>query len=388
MRHRLRQLALLSASPVMVALVLAAGPGAAVAQPARAALPASTPAAPMITSSEYQNGVAMNYVGTPGQFTLSDPNNTVTGYDYSFTNGLLGTFVPAGPDGTVTLAITPYNEFALTLYAAAVNGSNPPSPQSSFVIETKTAANHTATLAWWKLSAGHGSVANDATGDLHTATLHKDASLSCATSAAPDGYRCTMKVGGQGGQARTAPAILPVVGNNANFSVSAWVNLSACSSSCVALSADATQTDEFALSYKRSCRANGTTGPCWKFSMPAADSASATVLAAASPPGSAKLGKWTQLAGVFNATHTTLTLYVNGTQAGQVTGVSPWASVGNGRVRIGNLLPGGSTHDWKGRLSNACVFYGALQASDITLLHNGDSAHPHNGCAALDALYP
>src|SRR5215467_8267112 len=255
MRHGLRRLALLSASSVLLALMLGADPAAAGAQPAQPAQPSTTLAAPVIMSTGpnvYQNGVAKNYVGTPGQFTLSDPN-PVTGYDYSFTNGLLGTFVPAGQNGTVTLAITPYNEFALTLYAAAVNGSST-SPQSSFVIETKTAANHTATLAWWKLSAGHGSVAVDSTGDLHTATLHKDASLSCATSAAPDGYRCTMKVGGQGGQARTAPAILPVVGNNANFSASAWVKLSACSSSCVALSADATQTDEFALSYKRSCR--------------------------------------------------------------------------------------------------------------------------------------
>src|SRR5215472_6686296 len=169
MRHGLRRLALLSASSVLLALMLGADPAAAGAQPAQPAQPSTTLAAPVIMSTGpnvYQNGVAKNYVGTPGQFTLSDPN-PVTGYDYSFTNGLLGTFVPAGQNGTVTLAITPYNEFALTLYAAA--------------------ANHTATLAWWKLSAGHGSVAVDSTGDLHTATLHKDASLSCATSAAPDG---------------------------------------------------------------------------------------------------------------------------------------------------------------------------------------------------------
>jgi Concanavalin A-like lectin/glucanases superfamily len=337
----------------------------------------------------YVNDSATQYVGTPGEFTLSDPGSAVTGYYYGFSNGGLGTLVPAGADGTVRLKITPYNEFVLTLYVAAVNGSSPPSPQSSFILETLTKGiSHIATLAWWKLNAGHGTTAVDSTRHLHGAALNQDASLGCTTVAAPDGYRCTMKVGGSGGEARTRPAILPVVGTSFGFSVSAWVNLSKCLSSCVALSEDATQTDQFALSYKRSCTAAGATGPCWQFSMPATDSASATVLTAASPPGSAKLGKWTHLTGVFESAHGTLTLYVNGVQAGQIGGGGPWSGISKGRVRIGNEIPGGSSHDWSGRLSNACVFYGSLQPADAALLYKGDSAHPHDGCAALNARYP
>jgi len=55
---------------------------------------------------------------------------------------------------------------------------------------------------------------------------------------------------------------------------------------------------------------------------------------------------------------------------------------------MGHLAPRGTTHGWSGRLSNVCLFYGPIQPADVTLLYQGDSAHPHNGCAALDAKYP
>jgi hypothetical protein len=176
---------------------------------------------------------------------------------------------------------------------------------------------------------------------------------------------------------------MPLVGNRTRFSVSIWVNLRKCASSCTAISVDGTQTDQFNLGYRKSCAAGGKTGPCWIFSRPDADAADATVHSASSTPGTAKLGKWTQLTGVYDSVHGMLTLYVNGHQAGQADGATAWSFAGNGRVRIGNLIPGGSRHDWTGRLSNACVFYGALQLADVRLLHVGNASHPHNGCAAL-----
>jgi hypothetical protein len=35
-----------------------------------------------------------------------------------------------------------------------------------------------------------------------------------------------------------------------------------------------------------------------------------------------------------------------------------------------------------------CLFFNVLPSSDLTLLHKGDKAHPHDGCAALFAKYP
>ncbi len=152
-----------------------------------------------------------------------------------------------------------------------------------------------ATLAWWKLTAAHKPAAPDSTGHGHTAALSKDAAVTCTATAAPDGHKCSLSVTGGGGQALTAPATMPVAGNDGSFSVSAWKDLAKCQGTCVALAGDATHSYEFALKYQHSCQASGRTGPCWKFAMPVSDSSGATVLAAVSAPGSARLNRWVQL---------------------------------------------------------------------------------------------
>ena len=122
--------------------------------------------------------------------------------------------------------------------------------------------------------------------------------------------------------------------------------------------------------------------------MRGSDSTSAPVYTAPSAPASAKAGKWAQLTGVYDSGHQSLTLYVNGVQTGQLSGVPPWSGAAPGPLRIGNAFPGGAGHAWDGKLSDACVFYGPLPATDVSVLYSGSSAHPHNGCAALYSLYP
>ena len=80
-------------------------------------------------------------------------------------------------------------------------------------------------------------------------------------------------------------------------------------------------------------------------------------------------------------------LYVNGVLAGQAP-AELWSGPPAGLVRIGNLIPGGTAHDCTGRISDVCLIFNALQGADITLLYKGDSAHPYDGCAAVDASYP
>ena len=354
--------------------------------------PASTPAAPTITSVGkfvYINGEATNYVGRPGKFRLSDPGSTITGFSYSFSGGALSTFIAAGKNGTATLSITPDNGSQITLSVWAVNGSGGSlSPVTTFVIQAILARGNVATLAWWKFSGGRGMTAADATGNSNTAKLTGDATPNCAKVAAPDGYKCSLLIGGRGGQALVSPSLMPIVAINGSFSVAAWVNVTKCAFSCVALSEDATQVFQFELKYQRVCRAGGKSGACWKFSMPHQDLAGAADYNAVSPPGSAKLGTWTQLIGTFNAGHGMLQLYVDGAAFGQVMFISPWADSPTGLVRIGNLIPGGAQHDWTGRISDVCLFYGLVESTDISLLHKGDAAHPHDGCAALNAKYP
>lgn len=359
------------------------GPGANAAT--RAA-----PPAPVIASTGrnvYVNGTATNLVGTPGRFTFSDSGGSnVVAYLYGF--GFADIRIPAGPKGTATIAVTPNNPMEFDLDVSAVDGSGDVSPPSEFQIETLLPKGNIANLAWWKLSAGHGTGALDATGHGHTAKLSGPASLGCGSPAAPDGYRCWLKLTGADGQAATAQTLVPVVGNNGSFTVSAWVQVSSCGGTCAALSEDATQVSGFTLGYQQSCTAGGKTGPCWVFARPAADQTTATVVTAASAPATAHLRKWAQLTGVFDAAQGELSLYVNGRLAGQISGVQPWTQDTGGPMRLGAAFPGGTVSSWDGQISNACVFYGPLASSDVKLLYTGDSTYPHNGCAALHAKYP
>jgi len=272
------------------------------------------------------------------------------------------------------------------LTVSAVDGTNGlRSPDTTFDIVVSAIAN-IATLAWWKLSAGHGTNAADSTGFGKTAKLSGDAKQNCLKAAAPDGFRCSLLIGGGGGQAIVTPSLLPIIGNDGSFTVSAWVNLTKCAFSCVALSEDASHVFQFAVSLQRGCRAGGKTGPCWKLTMPVEDQQGAFEVHAASAPGTAKFGKWTQLIGVFAAAHGMILLYVNGVLAGQGPG-QVWAGPAPGLVRIGNLTPGGTKHGWTGRISDVCLIFNALQGADITLLYKGDATHPHDGCAAVHARY-
>jgi hypothetical protein len=342
------------------------------------------PPPPVITSTGkhvYQNGVAKNYVGTPGQFTLSD-TGPVTGYLYSFGSPVVGNPVPAGPDGTLTLAITPNNIAELDLYVQAVNGSSPPSQPALFAIET-VARSNIATLGWWQLNSRHGTIATDSTRHEHPAALSKGQAYGCARSPAPDGDRCTMRLNGRG-DAQTSPALLPIVSTRSAYSASVWVNLARCMTICVALSQEGTKVSMFALGYQAKC-ARGKHG-CWVFMVRPADDPTTTLATATASAGRrAPFGKWVQLTGVFGATTATLTLYVNGVRKAQGTSwVAPPDT--NGIVRLGAGF--GGAHRWAGQLSNACVFFGSLQPADVTTLYKGEPAHPHNGCAAIFAKYP
>jgi Concanavalin A-like lectin/glucanases superfamily len=389
MRPQLCRVMILSAGCLAVTVacfpvnLASAATGVAHAAARRVGSPPAPPP-PIITSTGkhvYQDGVATNYVGTPGQFTLSDPGQ-VTGYIYSFGSPSVGNPVPADPDGTLTLAITPNSIFELRLYVQAVNGSSPPSQPSLFSIETVARANIGA-LAWWKLNAGHGTAAADSTRHEHRAALSEGQAFSCSKSPAPDGYRCTLKLNGQG-DARTSPALLSIVHTRFSFSVSVWINLASCTTRCIALSQEGTKVTMFALGYRAKC-ALGKHG-CWAFTVRSDDNpATRPTTALASVGRLAPFGRWVQLTGIFDAPHVTLTLYVNGVQKAQSNaGVVP--PITNGIVRLGSGF--GGTNRWPGKLSNACLFFNALGPVDVTTLYKGNATHPQNGCAALFDLYP
>ncbi len=365
---------------------------------------ANAPLAPTVTSTDYASGQAVNPVGTQGSFTFTDPSNLdpglgmndVAGYYYGIDDSRPATYVQAQYEGgPVTVTITPFTSAEEDLYVAAVDEAGNVGPvYGPFRIDT-TAAGNVATLGWWKLNG-------NAT-DFATVTGTSGASVSPATfgcpgsaTGTPAGYSCSLELSGTD----SATTEVPMAGNNGSFSVSAWVYPTACPGFCTAVSQDASQVSGFRLGYQKTGTAGNVTCPCWEFAMPQSDSDSASWSVAAAPVNSTVIGNWTQLTGVFNAAHGTLSLYVNGGDG--VTGgdgnvdatasASPWSAPATGDFRIGADLGGSGPADYfDGSISDVCVFYGVLgtgsggSSQDIQNLYDSGTG---DGCSALYATYP
>jgi hypothetical protein len=359
------------------------------------------PSAPIVASSNYNSGQAQNPVGTQGSFTFTDPNNDdpelavndVAGYYYGIDDSRPATYVQAQYEGgPATITLVPFTSAEEDLYVAAVDEAGNIGPVSGpFRIDT-TATGNIATLGWWKL--------NNNANDMATITGTTNASVSGASFACPGsatsspaGYSCSLALNGSD----SAVTGVPMVGNNGSFSVSAWVYPSSCGGLCTAVSQDATQVSGFRLGYQKSGSAGGVTCPCWEFAMPQSDSTSASWSVAAAQVNSTVIDNWTQITGVFNATHGTLTLYVNGGDG--ITGgdgnvdatasASPWTAPALGPLRFGADLSSSQAADFfSGAVSDACVFYGVLSGGsggDVANLYDGGTA---DGCSALYGTYP
>ena len=368
--------------------------------------------APTITSIPdaagltYASGVAANPVGAPAVLHLSDPGNhdavdgtnDIVGYLYGVDSPNPTRYVPAGATGgSATITVTPFNPAALSVYVDAVDRAGNVSPVATpFQIETVSPPGNIATLAWWPLNPGSGTTAADATGNGSDVALWSSgADLGCPALAGPSGYRCTLTLDGSSGRAFTAA---PVLGNNGSFSVSAWVDPSACSGTCVLMSQGGVTVSGFTLGYQSSCSQGTTTGPCWVLSMPTSDSATAKVNSVRTAPGTAATGRWTQVTGVYDATQQQLLVYVNGGD-GVTAGdglpaastapltVLPWSAPASSVLRLGSgwMQSTGTQNFWNGSISAACAFYGPLAGTTIQTLYDGGAG---DGCATLFTQFP
>jgi len=352
--------------------------------------------------------------------------NDVVGFFWGIDNPQPSTYVPASTIGATTSSATvtfiPFNTAEADIYVQAVDRAGNVGPVSPLFPVTATAPlGNIAELAWWRLNNnGLDSAAAAGQADASLTLSSSGASFGCpgSATASPPGYTCSLALDGSSGRAYTGR---PVMGNDGNFSVSAWAFPTGCGSSsspayCAVASQAASNVSAFTLGYQRYGSANGAgvTCPCWIFAMPkqdvSGDNYSPTAsnnsgwwIAAWHMPTSA-LNTWTQLTGVFNASHNTLTLYVNGGDGAQHPGdglagdgnpaatatALPWSAPGNRFFRIGADGPGTGPGDFfSGSVSDACVFFGVLLTTsgqpDVQNLYAKGSG---DGCSALYATYP
>jgi Concanavalin A-like lectin/glucanases superfamily len=148
--------------------------------------------------------------------------------------------------------------------------------------------------------------------------------------------------------------------NTANgFTVSVWVYLDTLDTSkystVVALQGDSI--DAFRLEYNP-----GWGG--WAFNRSSTDSPKATWVAAGSKTAP-KTQTWTHLVGVYDSSAKTMTLYVNGTQAAQSTGVTAWNA--DSQIALGaDIYQNGTAYNGMlGKLSDLQIFDAALSPQQI-----------------------
>lgn len=212
------------------------------------------------------------------------------------------------------------------------------------------ASGHPA--GWWKLNQTAGTNVTDASGTGNTATAGPGVTWS------DDAAKFAGTTTGTGDLIATNS---PALDTSASYTVSAWVNLSDTSTFRTFVAQGGSTRSSFYLQYASS-------QGVYRFISPSGDVASpsySNAYASAAPT----LNTWTHLVGVFDATTSSMKLYVDGAQAGSATNTSPWT--GTGPLSIGGAQTAGGavSNVVDGSVGDVQVYQRALSASEISSLY-------------------
>ncbi|WP_268982802.1 LamG-like jellyroll fold domain-containing protein [Streptomyces sp. HF10] len=166
------------------------------------------------------------------------------------------------------------------------------------------------------------------------------------------------------GTTADATAAGQVLDTTGSYSVSAWVNLSSLPThNATVASQPGSQNSPFYLKYDTA----HTGTPGWSLHFTQTDTAGPTNKIAY--VSGATAGAWTHLVGTFDATTDTGRLYVDGSLAATVTGITPWASTGP--FTVGSAKYNGAMSDYfPGTLSDVQAWNYTLGADQVTALYD------------------
>jgi alpha-L-arabinofuranosidase len=223
---------------------------------------------------------------------------------------------------------------------------------------------HTASLVGhWAFDESAGTTAADSSGHNHPLTLLAGAGFGTGVvgphALVVDGTR-----------QQSAVSSGPVIDTGRSFTVSAWVNLSNTNGYQTFVSEDGTQVSAFFLQLRGDSHR-------FAFTRLSYDSPSAYGTIATSPiiP---QPGVWYHLAGVFDASAQTVSLYVNGTLQQTIDYPASWAATGP--LAVGRGFYNGGRVDWvSGSIDDVRAYSGVLSADDIHALAGAGSITVHTG---------
>jgi hypothetical protein len=198
----------------------------------------------------------------------------------------------------------------------------------------------------WALNEGSGSTAGDLGTGNHPATVASGASWGPGS----------LTMNGSSPGAATASSVLNTA---SSYTVSAWVMLQNTSGWHTAVSQDGNVDSGFFLQYDVG-------DDRWALSGDSGDVSNPTAVRALSsaPPS---IGVWTHLAGVYNSSARTLTLFVNGVQQGTVSYTTAFATTGPLAIGRGKYN-GHPTDYFAGNVADVRLYPAALQAGQISWL--------------------
>ncbi len=214
---------------------------------------------------------------------------------------------------------------------------------------------------YWKLDEGGGSTAYDSSGNNHTGTLQSGASWA-AGKVSPyalslDGNTSNSYVDIHG----------PVVDTTKSYTFAAWVYLTGDNTNVhTAISIDGNQVSG---SYLQLSAVNG---GVFCFCAWSADSSNPQTLYTAMTSYRPSLNTWYHLAGVYDATAQTLSLYVNGSLVQSTAYSCAWKASGDTLIGRGKLQGEPQDYAWSGLIDDVRIYQAALSASEIQALANGD----------------
>jgi len=206
---------------------------------------------------------------------------------------------------------------------------------------------------YFELNEGTGTAAANFMGNvLPTGGLQRDAAW---TTGKVGSY--AVSEDGTFGTKVTIPAA--EVNTGGSYTVAAWVKLSSLTGTQTFVSIDAGTISPFYLQL---------TGGDFAMTVRSANSTSSTATTVTGLAPST--GTWYHVIGMYNASTSTLSLYVNGTLQNTATFSSPWTAVGS--TELGGALWGGAQVDWtNGSIDDVHFYNRILTSTEIAELAAG-----------------
>ncbi|MFD2764444.1 carboxypeptidase regulatory-like domain-containing protein [Micromonospora eburnea] len=265
-----------------------------------------------VTSTNYtSDGVPRGGVGLSGTFNIAPPTvrpYEVKEYAYSLDSGVLldAPTVPArSTDYGASLTLAPLHDGVNKLYVWSKDHAG---RFSTSVVYTFSVRAGSGPAAEWTFEET-GTTATDVSGHgntLSTGSASRVAGRSGVGTALSLPGTTAATMSGTINTPHPDTGVSTPVRTDSSFTAAAWVKINSTEGTAfqTVLSASGSRTSAYQLGYAGSNQR-------WRFTMPAADTdnpALYSVLSDAAPTA----GKWTHLAGVYDASTKKMTLYVNG----------------------------------------------------------------------------